>query len=188
MIPATPEQTALLQIISRLSNPSDGFNATFNSISTGSIFTISSAALTNMAIDFTSTPSKNFSIGSVDSSDFEETSPYRYPLLMVYTKSSVNKNRHKFQTFSGDVVVGIDVMLSWKHNNALKDFESYANCVSATVYTIMNRSRQESEQDQDWSPEVSYNGDIGLVKSGIKRAADNWYQKLQFTLVFEVNQ
>lgn len=188
MIPVTPEQTAILQVLNRLANPGDGLNATFNAMAPIEPFSITSAALTSMQIDFASPQSKNFVLGNLDFSDVEETSPFKYPLVMLYTTSSSNQNNNKFQAFSGPVNVGIDVFLSWKNNGVLRDYESYANCVISAVYTIMNRSRQGVEADQNWSAEVVYNGDIGSVKSLIKRAGDNWLQRIKFTMAFEVDQ
>ena len=182
MIPVNPEKTALSQLVRRLA-ANDGLNATFNAMAASANVL---GEVGQLAIDFTSTPSKNFILGDVDPGDFEQTSVFRYPLLTAYAKKSENNNFQKFTTFSGLVVIGVNVFLSWRHNNALRDFETYSSLMSGAMYTVLNRSR--NDVDQDWSQEVTYNGNVGLVKSSIKRDAENWFQQLAFTLVFEVDQ
>lgn len=178
-----PEKLVIDAVLARLSDPLEGFNATFND----NAATFDGVAA-NMAIDFTSAPSKNFVLGDVDPSDFEQTSPFTYPMLTLFATRVRNTNRVKFNTFSGIVTCGFNVFVTWRNNNVKRDFESYAHAVTSTGLWIMNRARLSEPSDQDWGLNVVYNGDVEVVRSAVKPGKDNWFKQIGFQMTFEVDQ
>lgn len=174
-------QLVIDAVFARLSNDTQGFNATFNGLATGYGIT------ERMAIQFTE-PSPNFAMVNVDPEDWSQTSGFKYPLLTLFSKKSINMNWQKFHQFSGDVTIGLNTFIDWKQGRVKVNFESYANCVEETLYTIFNRARNAFPGDQDWGEDIVYNGNFGIVKSRVERAAEFWRQGLFGEAEFTVDQ
>lgn len=174
------------QLIARLSdaanNGADGWNAVYNSLAPGY------GIPANMAIDFagdTRASSKNFVLGDIDVTAWEETSAFNFPLMTLFGMRSINQNWQKFHLFSGDIDIGINVFLSWENTRVLLDFSPWADCVEEAMFTLLNRARNANPADQDWSEEVVYNGDLELKRSPIILAGESWRQLLAFKATFE---
>jgi hypothetical protein len=127
-------------------------------------------------IDFASAPdSANFFYGQIDPNDIEDTTPYTLPLMTLYTVQSVNQHRQKPANFSGAVVLGTDVVLSFLKSAARQDFESIADAVEEAMNTISN--------------ELALQGvvvDVSMARGPVKRGQKNWWQLLRFNWRFEV--
>jgi hypothetical protein len=178
-------QAVLDQVFNRLSSGLDGFNYVYNQLAPNY------GLAADMDIVFVPTEdfSMNFSKSNVNPQDWLDTSGFKYPFVTLFSERSQNQNLEKFHQFSGEVVIGFNVFLSWKQSRVLVDFESYTHCVEETVYTILNRCRGNFfPGDQDWSKYVVYNGDIEMQKSGLQRGGYFWVQLCAFKATFEVNQ
>ena len=176
-----PSQSAVDALVDRLSSSVDGLNVTYNS--NAPAYGIPAT----LDINFTELKSPNFIYGDVSLGDWEQTSARKYPLVAVYSSRVLNSNIEKFHTFSGPVVVGLTVYLTWKGGNVQRDFDFYAQAMEGAVLTIVNRSRSEFSDDQDWGAEVTYNGDVELTKSSIVRGSHGWVQELRFLFTFQVD-
>lgn len=155
---------------------SDGFNATLTALA-------SDYGITPFVIDFTGNPSNNFFQSQVDARQLEESSTIKYPIMTLFSNRIEDDNEQKFQRFSGKVLIGLDLFLSWKTSHALPDSESLGDAIEATVVDVMNR-----QSNQGWNLETVYNGNVSLTRLPLRLAASSWRQTLRFLLHFEVEE
>lgn len=175
----------IAQMIMRLADETYGLNATYNGLAPG--YGIS--ADLNIVFDPTDKKSMNFAIANVTDTDWIGSGAFKYPLVNVYTERAVNENLQKFHQFSGSVVAGVNVWMSWREDRLKIDkFEPTTWCMEEAIITVFNRARNAFTIDQDWGDFVVYNGNIDMVKSRVERGGQFWKQLLKFTLAFEVNQ
>ncbi len=186
---AYPISKAVLdQVLARLTdaadNGADGWNAIYNGLAS------SYGLAADMAIEFTAADgaSPNFAMANVAARDWIKTSGFKFPFMTLFSIRSVNTNLEKYHQFAGSVDVGINVFLSWKVGRVKLDFESLANCVEETAFTLFNQARNAFPADQDWSDEVVYNGDLALTRSRVERGAEFWDQLMSFQAGFDVHQ
>jgi len=176
MAVAQISQRVLAAIKSRLVAGSGGFNQLM--ISQARAYGLEPF----LTIDFSAT-STNFFLAQVAPDLLEQTAIFTYPLLCLYILESEVTNDQKFQTFSGAVRAIIDVYLSYKNIRGKQDHESYASCVEDVVIDIMNR-----EANQNWGNPLVYNGDIRCKRGPLLFAAENWRQRVGFSLLFGVHE
>jgi hypothetical protein len=158
----------------RLADAESGFNAVLASLAPD-------YGVIAFDIDWTA-DSRNFFQGALHPDQLEQSSPSRYPLAVLYTMASQNRNLRKFAVFSGTINACLDVHLSWRGGNAQKDFESLADAVEETVYRVFN--------SPDWAPSYNaaiYNGDLTVQRRPLEMAGQHWRQTLSFRLTFEAD-
>lgn len=177
------------QVLARLSDDVndgvDGYNAVYNGLAPGYSINADSAIL------FTPTgngASPNFAKVNVHPDDWINSSAVKFPFMTLFGSRSVNQNKQKFHQFSGTVQIGLNVFWSWRSSRILINFDAYAACVEETVYTLFNRARNADQGDQDWGPDVVYNGDLELTPSTLARGEEYWSQLFAFRATFEVDQ
>jgi hypothetical protein len=163
------------QVYARLSAPSGGFNdgLAANAVNYG--------LSTFIQVSWTA-PSNNFFPGQVDFQDLETSGILKYPAACLYILESANANLEKFHQFSGPVRCVFEVGLSWTSIKGQVPFDSYANCVEDVVIDVVNRM-----ENQDWTNNVSYNGQIQCKRGPITFGAQNYRQKVGFSMMFEVD-
>src|SRR5260370_37158888 len=86
-----------------LSDSDTGFNPTLTTI-------CDQYQIDPFLIDFGST-SKSFYQGWFTSKTLDVTTSFKCPLMLAYTIKSQNQNLEKFRTFTGAVMMGLDVYL-----------------------------------------------------------------------------
>lgn len=181
-------QVVIAAILSRMSDPTYGFNATFNSLA------VFYGVPATMAIDFVGNDnstgkSRNFALADVSPEEWSETGAFDYPLITLFTEAGDNQNLQKFHLFAGAVQVGMNVFLTWNQARLkLSVFEPLAWCVEDTVTQVFNRARNAFPGDQDWGVQVVYNGNLNWTKSKIALGDQFWGQVLQFKFLFEAIQ
>lgn len=167
----------LTAVISRLSDSTSGFNATLQTAATDH-------GVDPFSIDFDSERSTNFLIGYWSIANIDETGNQTYPLVAVYVvdESEGPTPFTKFHLFSGTVVIGIDVHLSYSQDHPPRDTEKLSSAVARTIIDILNR-----DQNQNWGNEISYNGNIECHRTPISYGANNWLKTLNCRAVFQVD-
>lgn len=178
-----PGKLVLDGMVAKLSDPDEGWNPTANGILHGY------GLKPDMAIEFNSV--RNFFLGDVAVGDLEGTTAIKFPVMTLFASAIVNDAEEKPLLFSGTVIIGWNMILSWMPSKALRDFEIYSNAIAESMIWIVNRARPGYE-DQKWDPSfsVAYLGNIAIRKSVIKRGEDqaqNWYQQVSATLSFAVS-
>jgi len=180
-------KAVLDQVVARLSDPTYGYNATYNSLAPGY------GVPHDSAINFSHVTGKafNFIRGNVSMDDLINTSAQKFPFVCAFVNRSSNRasgHRLKYHIFSGQVEAGVNVFLSFNRGGVIPDFTPQADCVEETMYTILNRARNAFPNDQNWSDSVVYNGDVDMRRTAVVRGAEFWAQVLSFTATFEANQ
>lgn len=170
-------QSAVDAAFSRLSHATTGFNPTF--ATAAAVYGIP----TNfVSFDFTDA-SQNFWFGQINPDLLEQTAIFKYPLACMYIQESGQTGTQKFNQFSGVVRVIVEVYLSWKEIKGKHNFEKYCSCVEDTMIDVFNRV-----ENQDWSYPVVYNGGIQCRRGPLSFAAENFRQRVAFSLLFEVHR
>ena len=138
--------------------------------------------ITAYAIDW-STTSQNFIFGQIDPVQFEESSPFTYPLLTIDCLRSQNTNRIKLGLghFSGMVTASIDVHHSWYDNAVLADFSSDVDATEDAVISCLNDPTY-----QTWPGNMLWTGNVALARGPIRMGGYNWLQSIRFTCTFEL--
>jgi hypothetical protein len=184
----------MTQLVARFSDPEQGWNATYNELAPN--YANVPAA---MAIDFAGLAngrSVNFIKANIAPDDWIDTTAYQFPLLGLYIASSRNENLQKFHQFSGTVVAGVSMFLSWDNARLIIDFHSIPSCVEETIYTIFNRARISNPGDQDWNNllpdndpgDVVFNGDVQVIRHPLRRGDGMWAMAVTASAEFQVDQ
>jgi hypothetical protein len=171
-----PGNIARSAVLARLASTTTGFNPSY------------AASLSNypgtpsMTIDFTTgAKSLNFFLARIDVEDIVETATSKFPIMCLWQGPGSNGNTQKFTRFSGLVRVGIDVHLSYKTSQALRNYEAWPDAVVDTVITVMH-----NPDTQDWGYNLVYNGQLSYESQKLRRGAENWLQTVYFQTTFEV--
>lgn len=170
-------------IVARLADGTYGFNTQFAAIAGG--YGLTASQIAAFTIDWTAA-SKQFFQGKLSPEDIDDTTASKYPLVFLYTDSirTPGEDARKFQVFSGDVVIGLDVWISTRAGNALRDFETFPDAVEDAVLKVFN--------DPSWTAvqgggQVFYNGQISADRTPVDTGAENWLQGIRFRLIFGVD-
>ncbi len=169
-------QNVLDAVYARLTNQTYGYNSAIQSQAPSY-----SLAPNELTIDF-STASQQFIFGQIDPDSLEESSPFKYPLGMLYILETGQTGTQKFNQFSGVVRCIFEVHVSHTKITHKYNYEAHMSCVEDAVVSVLNRV-----ENQDWSdyPMVVYNGGITSKRGPIKQAGDNWRQRIGFSMMFE---
>ena len=167
-------EPVLNAIQSRLADPSIGFNPTL------AAFASQLGLPTFVQLNFTP-QSQNFYRAQLDTSLMESSGILTYPFACLYVKESAQQNIQKFNEFSGQVQVVLEINLSFTSIRGTQNSEAYCNCVEATVMHVIN-----TVNAQNWSPLV-YNGQARCRRGPLSFAATNWKQVCGFSFIFEVH-
>lgn len=164
------------EVLTRLSDVASGFNATV------ALAAAAKGLQPFISIDFSDT-SANFFQGDIDPELYEKSGDLKYPAMSLYTVSSRFTGGQKFNQWSGDVVVGIDVFLSWRNIKGRVPFDRYCDCVENAMFDVVNRV-----ENQDWAYPVVYNGQIACDRAKTVFGAGNFRKDMRFGLAFQVHR
>lgn len=164
-------------VLAKLSDPSAGFNANL-ATAIGSGDYGDAAAFT---IDW-SANSRQFFQGALGPDDIDESTPSQYPMVMLYSISSANRNLQKFTEFSGLVNIGLDFHLTWKDARVLAAFDDLGDAVEDAVFATLN-----ARAAQTWNAPIAYNGDLAASRARLEMAGEFWRQTIAFRSSFEVD-
>jgi hypothetical protein len=166
------------EVYDRLSDDSAGFNATLATVA-------AAIPVEYFAIDFASPASDSFFFGAYNIDDIFESGTAQPNVMCLYSHEERQTGTQKFHTFSGEVSVVIEVSLSWRRNDPLRNtIEDLTDAVAETLIDICNRPA-----NQNWSTElgVTYNGGINVVRGAIGFGAENWQRTMTAYLSFEMH-
>ncbi len=169
-------QRVLDAVYARLSSATDGFNARL----------AINAPAYNLPIFFqiewTGT-SQNFFFAQINPDMLEQTGIFKYPMACMYIQESGQTGDERFHQFSGVVRCIFEVYLSWKNIRGKQNHEAYANCVEDVVYDVIQRV-----ENQNWAMPLVYNGMIQCRRGPLQFAAENFRQRVGFSMVFQIHQ
>lgn len=134
-----------------------------------------------IAIDF-SAQSRQFFQGNLDPDSVTQSSIAGYPLMMVYAEAARNQNDRQAALFAGLVDVSIQLHLSWREGNAVRNCEALSNAAGDALIRLFNA--------MDWGlfgPPCYYNGQCALRKSRIEAGGRHWRQTIVFTMALGVD-
>lgn len=160
-------------VLARLADSTQGFNVHLAAAA-------ASYGISGFTIDW-APGSKNFFVGQYSAEEILGSSAVRLPAMTLFTVSSVNRNRQKFQTFSGDVVLGLDFWLAWRGQNTVNT-ESLADAVEEAMYACLNSGEWNAVNGP-----VCWNGEIQLTRRPVNAGAQGWIQALTFRAPFELD-
>lgn len=171
--------------VAALADTTYGFNAKL-------VAELTAASVTGhgFVIDFGAT-SKNFlqsyytSAGEVDLSAVQT-----WPAIVLYTTQYQPTQLEKFRQVSGDVLLNVDVYLSFAFRNAGgsayamegNNTEDVADCVEGAVFEVFQRKALT------WPSGYTYGGLITPTREPVVQMADGYMQRLSFQLQFEVSK
>lgn len=150
------------------------FNATFAAVA-------AEYGVAPVTIDF-GPQSRQFFQGNLDPESVTQSSTAGYPLLMVYAESARNQNERQAALFAGQVEVTIQLHLSWREGNAVRNCEDLSNAAGDTLIRLFNAL--------DWGlfgPPCYYNGQCLLRKSRVEEGGRHWRQTVLFTMALGVD-
>ncbi|MGE5568543.1 MAG: hypothetical protein ACM3S5_05835 [Rhodospirillales bacterium] len=162
-------------VVRRLADPSTGFNMKLAAVAYA-------YGIQPFSIDWTAN-SKNFFRGFVDPNDVDESTPSRYPLVMLYSMTSSNDHDSMPRLFSGKVVLGLDFHITWRAGNALKNFEDLGDAIEDAVYAVFS----DGNWPQTWGAANAVQVAIALTKRPVEMGGESWRQSLMFRLTFQVD-
>lgn len=174
---ATVSQKVLDALYARLSSVTTGFNAGI--LAQAPVYSIPTDF---MHIDWANT-SRNFAFAQVNPDLLEQSGVFKYPFSCLYVLESGQTGEQKFTQFSGMVRCVFEVYLSWKSMTGKQNHEAYANCVEDVVYDVVNRL-----ENQNWGKPLVYNGMIQCKRGPLVFAAENWRQRVGFSIMFGLHQ
>ena len=155
-----------------LADPALGFNKTYAALQ-------SSYGAPSIAFDFTSA-SANFAQSHATSQMADLSSNYGYPLMLMYASDSDNTRDIKYAVFSGQVILVIDIYISWELENISFDMESWGDAIEDTMYSVFNGMLGTNSFTQAG---VIYNGELSLNRQPLQFSGENWTQLLSFRLM-----
>lgn len=163
-----------------LANEATGLNAIVAALAK-EFRDLDNSDLDDFEIDFTSSASSNFFMvqgWTVD--DFKAKRSVTYPLLNLYTTDILEPtgDTQKYNLFSGDVAIVVEVNLSWPQDFPLRDMEVEKDLVAEALVQCFNREANQAL----WGNEVAYGGEIVLSSSPISEGAEYWTQLIRATL------
>lgn len=159
----------------RLADAATGFNAKLAAVA-------STYGIQPFTIDWSAT-SKNFFRGFIDPNDVDDSTPSRYPLVMLYSITSSNDHDSMPRVFSGKVTLGLDFHVTWKQGNALKNFEDLGDAIEDAVYAVFS----DGNWPQLWGAQYACQTGITLSKRPVESGGEHWRQTISFRLVFQVD-
>lgn len=163
-------------VFSRISDPNTGINPLFRQCAT--LLGIDPYFLN---FDFSPT-SSNFYRAYVDPVELDVSGIVTYPFGCMYTLESAQDNHQKFTIFSGLVREVVDIYLSWTEIRGINDFEVYTHCVENAMISFANGTA-----NQNFGKPITYNGNIQCKRGPLTFAAENWRQKVGFSLMFRID-
>jgi hypothetical protein len=159
-----------------LSDGTAGFNTTLATIS-------ESYGIDPYTINFDGTArNKNFFTGYYGPKVLDETSNFKYPVACLYTIKSQNNNQEKFRTFSGSLMLGFDVYLSFAKSAALPDTDTIGDATEETMYNVF-----QTESHFTFFQDVIFDGDLTISRSPLSLGASNWIQTISSKIVLDYN-
>ena len=159
-----------------LADPTAGFNTRLAALA-------STYGIQPFSIDW-GTASKNFFRGFLDPNDVDESTPSRYPLVMLYSTGSSNDHDSMSRVFSGPVVLGLDFHVTWRAAGALRNFEDLGDAIEESVYAVFG----DGNWPQLWGAAFAVMAGIALVKGPVESGeGEHWRQSLSFRLTFQVD-
>jgi hypothetical protein len=120
--------------------------------------------------------------GFLDPTQLIQSGTVKFPCACIYNIQSKNLNTQKFQTFSGQVTVGLDIHLSFPKTMANQDFETIADVVIAALYQTLNQDGAEAY----WASGVLYNGDVECSRTPVLQTNSSWGRAIRLLATFEV--
>jgi hypothetical protein len=172
---------AVQAIYNRLSHPTTGFNATFVENATAH-----GIPADYISIDFDPQTTKNFAFAYLEPDAIEQSMTASFPFATLYCMESDNLrgDPQKFSSFSGIVRIVFEVFLSWKPilGKAVR-FDRYGSCVESAVVDVINRV-----ENQNWGHPLAYNGNIQCRRGPLQFAAENWRQRISFSIIVGVHK
>ena|SRR5579884_338526 len=156
----------------RLQDPTYGYNAAISQFA-------AQLGASLPTVDFTS--GLQYFQAYVNVDVLTDCSTFKYPLILLYGVSAENQNKEKFREFSGPIMMGLEVIHTWRKEDVDPTaHEDTADIVEAAIYQVFN---------QNWfpGPAVNYNGRIKHAKQPLEPLGEGLRLRQIFSFQFELN-
>ena len=134
------------------------------------------------AIDWTGAKKQVYQ-GQVNVDQLEATSPILWPLVILFTSDIAHDGEELFITFSGSVVMNIELHYTWKKSAALPNFDEFMDLIEETVIAVFH--------DKSWIgalSSITYKGQMTAQRGQVQdTVGENWAQAISFRLIFGVD-
>lgn len=186
--PARVARTILTDVVGKLANSTDGFNAQLvATIAANPQYIANAGFLTNIPlvfpVNFTGC-SQNVTLSPVGIDDWISTSNVTIGnvlLMQIYVINATNQQHTHGMIFDGVVNIGIDCHVMWSQQAVIYDFDAATSAVEDTLYAIFNTILPASYTV--WSQGVIYNGRLSVPsRSRLVRGGPGWLQLSTATL------
>jgi hypothetical protein len=165
-------------IMAMLEDDSAGFNATLALAATA-------YSITPFDLDF-SPESNNFFQGRISEMQLEDSTYFdQQQIACLYTINALDGSdplRMLNNTFSGVVTLGFDIYLMYQQDSALRDFETLADAVTDTMYSVFSGQNQAL-----WPVRTTRRWEMRSDRERVEMAGTNWMQCIRFEIPFEVS-
>lgn len=127
-----------------------------------------------LPIDF-SIGSTNFFRANITPELLDQNEVMTIPFMTVYSRNSRNANYEKFQTFSGPIVLGINLFTSWDASDPYTDIETWGDVYEEALFGAFNAPTNASWA-QIADDRLVYNGDLQIDRGPIMRGGESVLQ------------
>lgn len=111
----------------------------------------------------------------------EDTTAIAWPVVCVYAARSLNRNRAKYNVFSGEVQVYVDIHWASKSSSAPRDAEREIDAIEDALVACFNAA-------PDWGgDDIVYGGDIEIQRLPLLKASSSWRQTIRARLTLEID-
>ncbi|TAL08406.1 MAG: hypothetical protein EPO02_13055 [Nitrospirae bacterium] len=172
-MPVSVSSAGRAAVLARLGDATYGFNAKH-----------AEAAAAHGALPVTvnwSANSKQLFQSFLSPDAIEDTTAIAWPVVCVYAARALNRNRSKYNVFSGEVHIYVDIHLASKSSSAPRAFEIEMDAIEDALIASLN-------SEPDWGgDDIVYAGDIEFQRLPLTKASANWRQTTRARLTLEID-
>lgn len=163
-------------VVRRLRDPISGLNPNLQTI-------CEAYEIPELQINFDS--HTQFFQGWVSPETLEDSTVFKYPVLILYTVNSADEKVIKYKQFSGVVQVGMEFHMELIQKYAVADMESYQDAVEGAMVMTLHGAQYDAEFS---SVGAHFRRDTAFQRNPATMAAGNWRISMTIGMSFEVHQ
>jgi hypothetical protein len=161
-------------VLARLADAVYGFNANHADAA-------AAGGAQPIAVNWNPATSKQLFLSFLSPDAIEDTTAFTFPVVCVYSARSASTNRAKYNVFSGEVHVYVDIHWASKSSAAPRDSEREMDAIENALIACFNAR-------PDWAgDDVVYGGDIELQRLPVTKTSSNWRQTIRARLTLELD-
>lgn len=163
-------------LIFLLQDPVEGFNILMTTVAP-------KYGIQPVSIDWTFPGSKQFFPCDVTPDEVQASSPFKYPMAMLYGMSSDNTHESMGRNFSGPILLGLDFWLTSKATNLVKAGMTLENTCGA-LEEVCNQMLYNGNWPQLYGATNAVCLPPKFSRGRIEKGGEEWRQRCSMTMNF----